>query len=98
MSGHSAAKCGSWTSGWRRWRWSSTRPTDTEKLPFFAALGVREVIVIDHDTKRTQIFRLARDMSSPGSKPPVAWPFAEIRRVDIRLTTHDASGMLRRLR
>jgi Uma2 family endonuclease len=30
-----------------------------EKLPFFAALGVPEVIVIDRDTKRPEIFRLA---------------------------------------
>jgi Uma2 family endonuclease len=30
-----------------------------EKLPFFAALGVSEVIVIDRDTKRPAIFRLA---------------------------------------
>jgi Uma2 family endonuclease len=30
-----------------------------EKLPFFAALGVREVIVIDRDTKKPEVFRLA---------------------------------------
>ena len=30
-----------------------------EKLPFFARLGVREVIVIDRDTKQPEIFRLA---------------------------------------
>jgi len=30
-----------------------------EKLPFFAALGVREVIVVDRDTKRPEVFRLA---------------------------------------
>ena len=30
-----------------------------DKLPFFAALGIREVIVVDRDTKRPQIFRLA---------------------------------------
>jgi Uma2 family endonuclease len=30
-----------------------------EKLPFFAALGVREVIVIDRDNKRPEIYRLA---------------------------------------
>ncbi len=29
-----------------------------EKLAFFATLGVREVIVIDRDSKRTEIFRL----------------------------------------
>ena len=30
-----------------------------DKLPFYAALGTREVIVIDRDTKRREIFRLA---------------------------------------
>jgi Uma2 family endonuclease len=30
-----------------------------EKLPFFARLGVREVIVIDRDTKQPEIYRLA---------------------------------------
>src|SRR5712691_9295237 len=30
-----------------------------DKLPFFARLGVREVIVIDRDTKRPEVFRLA---------------------------------------
>lgn len=31
-----------------------------EKLPFFAKLGVSEVIVIDRDTKAVEVFRLAR--------------------------------------
>jgi Uma2 family endonuclease len=30
-----------------------------DKLPFFAQLGVREVLVIDRDTKRPEVFRLA---------------------------------------
>jgi Uma2 family endonuclease len=30
-----------------------------EKLPFFARIGVSEVIVIDRDTKRPEIYRLA---------------------------------------
>jgi Uma2 family endonuclease len=30
-----------------------------DKLPFYAALGTREVVVVDRDTKRPQIFRLA---------------------------------------
>ena len=30
-----------------------------DKLPFYAALGTREVVVIDRDTKRTEIYRLA---------------------------------------
>lgn len=30
-----------------------------EKLPFFARLGVREVVIVDRDTKRVEIYRLA---------------------------------------
>jgi Uma2 family endonuclease len=30
-----------------------------EKLPFFARIGVRELLVIDRDSKRPEIFRLA---------------------------------------
>jgi Uma2 family endonuclease len=30
-----------------------------DKLPFFASLGVREVIVIDRDSKRPELYRLA---------------------------------------
>src|SRR5262249_37293053 len=30
-----------------------------DKLPFFAALGVREVLIIDRDSKRPEVFRLA---------------------------------------
>jgi len=31
-----------------------------DKLPFFARLGVREVIVIDRDTKQPEVYRLVR--------------------------------------
>ena len=30
-----------------------------DKLPFYASLGVREVVVIDRDTKRPELYRLA---------------------------------------
>lgn len=36
------------------------------KLPFYAALGVREVVVIDRDTKRVEVFRLDMNASPPG--------------------------------
>jgi Uma2 family endonuclease len=32
-----------------------------EKLSFFAALGVREVVVVDRDTKKPEVYRLAGD-------------------------------------
>ena len=30
-----------------------------DKLPFFAGLGVREIVVIDRDTKKPEVYRLA---------------------------------------
>ena len=42
-----------------------------EKFPFYAAIGTREVIVIDRDTKRPEIYRLA------GSELAMLQPDAE---------------------
>ena len=33
---------------------------DKEKLPFYAAIGVREVLVVERDTRELQLFRLVR--------------------------------------
>jgi Uma2 family endonuclease len=38
-----------------------------DKLPFFAKLGVREVIVIDRDTKVVELFRLAGGQYRPAA-------------------------------
>jgi Uma2 family endonuclease len=42
-----------------------------EKLPFYAAIGVREVIVVDRDTKRVEVYRLS------GSRHVLLQPDAE---------------------
>jgi Uma2 family endonuclease len=44
-----------------------------EKLAFFAALGVFEVIVVDRDTKQTSIFRLAGPQYVALQPDPDGW-------------------------
>lgn len=36
-----------------------------EKLPFYAAIGVREVLVVERDTRETQLYRLVRKKLVP---------------------------------
>ena len=64
-----------------------------EKLPFYAALGVREVIIIHRDTKHTEIYRLAG--SQLGALPDAdGWVSAETMNVRFR----SMSGTRPRLR
>jgi Uma2 family endonuclease len=55
-----------------------------EKLPFFAALGVREVIVIDRDGKKPEIFRLAGPQYLALSADRDGWLSSETLRVRFR--------------
>jgi Uma2 family endonuclease len=55
-----------------------------EKLPFFAAIGTSEVIVIDRDTKRTEIFRLAGPQYVALQADRDRWLLAETMRVRFR--------------
>lgn len=48
-----------------------------EKLPFFAHVGVRELIVIDRDTKQTEIFRLAGSRYVELQRDPEGWLTSE---------------------
>jgi Uma2 family endonuclease len=41
-----------------------------EKLPFFAKLGVSEVIVVDRDTKQVEVFRLGGQGYQPAAPIP----------------------------
>ena len=56
-----------------------------EKLPFFARLGVREVVVIDRDTKRTEVFRLAGEQYLAVAADREGWVPSEALRVRFRL-------------
>jgi Uma2 family endonuclease len=63
-----------------------------EKLPFFARVGVREVIVIDRDTKRTAIFRLAGSRYVELQRDPEGWLTAEA--LDVRFGRHDDATLV----
>ena len=41
-----------------------------DKLPFFARLGVREVSVVDRDTKQVEVFRLGAEGYQPAEGTP----------------------------
>jgi Uma2 family endonuclease len=55
-----------------------------EKLPFFAAIGTQEVVVIDRDTKRTEIFRLAGSQYVALQPDRDGWLLSETMRVRFR--------------
>lgn len=55
-----------------------------DKLPFFASLGVREVIIIDRDTKKPEIFRLAGSQYVAVAVDREGWLGSETLRVRLR--------------
>jgi Uma2 family endonuclease len=55
-----------------------------EKPPFFAAIGTAEVIVIDRDTKRPEIFRLAGSQYVALQADRDEWLLSETMRVRFR--------------
>jgi Uma2 family endonuclease len=55
-----------------------------DKLPFYAALGVREVIVIDRDSKRPEIYRLAGSQYVALQQDPDGWLRSETMMVRFR--------------
>lgn len=55
-----------------------------EKLPFFAGLGVREVLVIDRDTRRPELFRLAGRQYVAVAPDRDGWHVSESLRVKLR--------------
>ncbi len=56
-----------------------------EKLQFFAAIGTREVIVVDRDTKRPEIFRLAGPQYVALQADLDGWLLSETMRVRFRV-------------
>jgi Uma2 family endonuclease len=55
-----------------------------EKLPFFASLGVREVVVIDRDAKKPEVFRLAGQQYLAVAADREGWVTSETMRVRFR--------------
>lgn len=58
-----------------------------DKLPFFASLGVREVIIVDRDTKKPDLFRLAGMQYVALAADREGWVLSETLRVRFRQTT-----------
>lgn len=56
-----------------------------DKFPFFARLGVREVIVIPRDEKKPEVYRLAGDQYMAVVADPEGWVASEILGVRFRL-------------
>jgi Uma2 family endonuclease len=56
-----------------------------EKLPFYAAIGTHEVIVIDRDTKRPEIFRLAGPQYVALQADRDGWLLSETLRIRFRV-------------
>ncbi len=55
-----------------------------EKLPFFARIGTREVVVIERDTKRPEIFRLAGSQYVAVATDREGWLASEALRIRLR--------------
>jgi Uma2 family endonuclease len=62
-----------------------------DKLPFFARLGVREVIVVDRDTKRPEVYRLAGQQYAAVQADGDGWVHSET--LGVRFTA-TAAGRL----
>jgi Uma2 family endonuclease len=60
-----------------------------EKLPFYAALGIREVVVIDRDTKRPEIYRLAGAQYVALQLDADGWLRSETMTVKFRVNTDE---------
>jgi Uma2 family endonuclease len=60
-----------------------------EKFPFYAAVGVREVLVIDRDTKEPELYELIGgefQLNKPGSD---GWIKSAATGIELRATTGD---------
>ncbi len=55
-----------------------------DKLPFFARIGVREVVVVDRDSKRPEVFRLTGDHYLAIAPDREGWIMSEVLKVRLR--------------
>ena len=63
-----------------------------DKFPFFAQLGVREVIVVHRDTKQLEIYRLAGSQYVVVQMDPDRWLRSEV--LQVRFTSTDARRLV----
>ncbi len=48
-----------------------------EKMPFYERIGVREIIIVDRDTKKVEIYRLVKDKFVAVSPNTEGWLYCE---------------------
>ncbi|MBI2901506.1 MAG: Uma2 family endonuclease [Planctomycetes bacterium] len=65
-----------------------------EKFPFFAALGVREVVVVDRDTKKPEVYRLAGSQYLAIAADRDGWVVSEILAVPFRLVAGEKPRLI----
>jgi Uma2 family endonuclease len=65
-----------------------------EKMPFYAALGVPEMVVIDRDTKRVELFRLAGAQFVAATPDLEGWVLVEALAVRIKTGAHEGKPVV----
>jgi Uma2 family endonuclease len=64
-----------------------------EKLPFYAALGAREVWIIDRNTREPEVHRLAGDEYQLTDTNEAGWLLSEAVGVELRAETNNKLGI-----
>lgn len=55
-----------------------------EKLPFYLGVGVREVLLIDRDTRRVELLRASETGWIPVAPTSAGWVRSEVLRTELR--------------
>ena len=63
-----------------------------DKLPFFARLGVREVIVVQRDSRETEIYRLAGSQYVAVARDLQGWARSDV--LKVRFTRTDSNRLI----
>ena len=64
-----------------------------EKFPFFARLGVREVIIVHRDSKEVELYRLEGSEYTQAGRNEEGWLESEV--FEVRFTTSDSNLVIR---
>ncbi len=65
-----------------------------EKLPFYAKVGVKEVLAVDRDTRAVQVLRLVGGRFAPVSPNADGWIYSESLRAFFRTATREGAPAL----
>ncbi|MEK7866751.1 MAG: Uma2 family endonuclease [Planctomycetota bacterium] len=66
-----------------------------EKVPFYEKVGVREMLIVDRDTRVPEVLRLARKKYSPVSPNADGWTYCEGLRAFFRVGKKSGKPVLR---